>query len=464
MNSKSIPTICFIGLPSAGKSSIINSLIGKHILKTGVYRTTKMAYFIGKNNEWNVSEEQYRKKLIVSDDGWEFNIVDLPGVADSENINTETNFNDLTNEWILKCDIIYWVSDIKTAFMTTYEKQEFEKVQQILITESERTAKLYNLKIMLSKYEIDDEPSNGDSIYENDEDELSDKEEDTTLKDCYNRISNMFPNVSIDKFNAFGRIYHREDISPKLKKFIKASNNISDQNIEFNIDTECNGRNFKQQNLYLEKFRQLVSQIDYLQESLILELFNKIVDSRKLLEMFNAIVYSKIPISLISRVSLNVFNKFASLNEIRNLPNNKGLNYALLTYMYDLIAMSVADFEKSEYIGTQKENKDSLSSDELHICSVQSFLKGMDSTCSFETALNCIKSDHGEKSLLFKKLVVLSKYVNEINTTNTINKKWQNQIMEIRSIIWGNQNNVDINELLFHVRVGHLHNIFSEVV
>ena len=33
-------TIAFIGLPSSGKSSIINSLIGKRILESGICRTT----------------------------------------------------------------------------------------------------------------------------------------------------------------------------------------------------------------------------------------------------------------------------------------------------------------------------------------------------------------------------------------------------------------------------------------
>ena len=32
--------VAFIGLPSAGKSTIINSLIGKRLLESGVCRTT----------------------------------------------------------------------------------------------------------------------------------------------------------------------------------------------------------------------------------------------------------------------------------------------------------------------------------------------------------------------------------------------------------------------------------------
>ena len=33
-------TVCFVGLPQAGKSSMLNALAGKHLLRTGPCRTT----------------------------------------------------------------------------------------------------------------------------------------------------------------------------------------------------------------------------------------------------------------------------------------------------------------------------------------------------------------------------------------------------------------------------------------
>lgn len=51
--------ICLVGLPSAGKSSIINSLVGKRVLNTGITRTTI---------------EQTLYKDLVSDDHMVYNI------------------------------------------------------------------------------------------------------------------------------------------------------------------------------------------------------------------------------------------------------------------------------------------------------------------------------------------------------------------------------------------------------
>lgn len=478
--SKNIPTICFIGLPSAGKSSIINSLIGKHILKTGVYRTTKTIHFIGKENAWNLPEEQYRKKLIISDDGWEFNIVDLPGVADSENVNSEINFNQLTNECILKCDIIFWVSDIRTAFMTTYEKQEFEKVQTILSDETNASAKLYDLKIMLSKYEFDDEDENesDQEAYVSD-DELSDKEEDTTLADGYARIVSMFPKIDIVKFNAFGRIYHRDDVSANLKKFIKASSNISDKNIEFNIEYECKDRHSTQQHLYFDKFKELIDSknVNPTNEDVVIKLLIQIKDREYLTQIFILIMCGNLSIQSLSKMPLKQYYKFGknssypnfnvkdwvSLDKIeKNQPD-----YMKLAYLYDSVVMSICEVEETDYIYDKSVhgiNEGHRTANELHVFSIRCFMMHLiKHNMTFHSNMETIKVWHDGKSILYKKILLLSEYIKQINTIETIGKKWRSEVMELRSNVWGNQSHVDLNELLFHVRAGNINNIFSVI-
>ena len=122
-------TIAFIGLPSSGKSSIINSLIDKRILEFGICRTT---------TEYNLLD------YIIEDN--KFQVMDLHGICDSEEHNV--NFNELTNKHIINANLIIWISDVNKVFITTYKVNEYNR---ILDDASNETGKLYYLIIMLSK-------------------------------------------------------------------------------------------------------------------------------------------------------------------------------------------------------------------------------------------------------------------------------------------------------------------------
>ena len=87
-------TVAFIGLPSSGKSSIINSLIGKRILESGICRTTTEYNLLD-----NIIEDDYNNK---------FQVMDLPGICDSEEHNV--NFNELTNKHIINANLIIWTT------------------------------------------------------------------------------------------------------------------------------------------------------------------------------------------------------------------------------------------------------------------------------------------------------------------------------------------------------------------
>ena len=80
-------TVAFIGLPSSGKSSIINSLCFKRIQQTGICRTT---------TEYKLIDD-----TLIDDNYNKFKVIDLPGICNSdENIKSSegTDFNELTYE------------------------------------------------------------------------------------------------------------------------------------------------------------------------------------------------------------------------------------------------------------------------------------------------------------------------------------------------------------------------------
>jgi GTPase Era involved in 16S rRNA processing len=244
----------FIGLPSAGKSTIVNSLAGARILKTGVCRTTTEVHAIGKADIFGFGKDRFHECPIVSDDGVEFTILDLPGMADSENKGTESSFDEMTKAWILNCDIIFWVSNIETAFLTTHELKEFETIREILEKNTIETGSYFRLGVILSKYnhsdaadefkscesEVDESTQSTSPLYSSLEEssltEIS-GQEDTTLSDCFKRVEETFkdkPDVQIIKFNAFGRIIYKGSTQALTNLVVKAGG-ASDSNIEFNL-------------------------------------------------------------------------------------------------------------------------------------------------------------------------------------------------------------------------------------
>ena len=68
-------------------------------------------HFIGPRDECPFTDDrvEIHDETPRSDDGIDFKILDLPGVADSENKGDKQDFNKLTAEFVTECDIVCWV-------------------------------------------------------------------------------------------------------------------------------------------------------------------------------------------------------------------------------------------------------------------------------------------------------------------------------------------------------------------
>ena len=62
--------------------------------------------------EWKCAE-------ITSDDGVGLCVFNLPGIADAENTGTESNFTETTLKWAAECDVVAWVTNVRTCFLTS---------------------------------------------------------------------------------------------------------------------------------------------------------------------------------------------------------------------------------------------------------------------------------------------------------------------------------------------------------
>lgn len=212
--------IGLMGLPSAGKSSMVNALLGMRVRQSGVCRTTKDIFLVGteaRKKELGLTAARHATHELTSDDGVPYDILDFPGVADAEE--TDNQFFDACVTWGLKCDVVCWVSDIRTSFMTVHEKAEFERVRDVLQDASVHTGRLFQFCIVLTKYDFDDTTKARDPVHV-ERGEIADPEEETTVTDCLARVERMFPDTRICKFNAFGRIAHRAGSSEALRALL----------------------------------------------------------------------------------------------------------------------------------------------------------------------------------------------------------------------------------------------------
>ena len=223
--------IALCGLPSAGKSTIINSLCGKRFAQSGARRTTTSVQKFGLDDDCD------QKIDLTSDDGIKFNIIDLPGMCDVEDKTRE--FEKFTYESACKADIIFWVTDVSHAFMTTHEREEFNKLMVHLDKKSLENGRAYQYGIIISKCDFtysrkvigdtDIPIKSGKNI---DGEIIGD--EDTTNSDILDNVHQTFPNIDIVYYNAYGRFKFHKNSSMALKLLVSGIN-VTKYNTQFEL-------------------------------------------------------------------------------------------------------------------------------------------------------------------------------------------------------------------------------------
>lgn len=235
--------IAFVGLPSSGKSSIINSLAFKRILQSGMCRTT---------TEVKILDED-----IEDDIGNKFQVIDLPGICDSEE--TKSDFTKLTYEHIESANLIIWVTDINKAFITSYEVDEYNKLKNHIDKLSTDTGKLYYVMIMISKCNQLDKKSKSPTanIIKYIKGEIANEEEDTNIHDVITKVKDKFPQDDVILFNAFGRSYYNKKSSETLKNFVAKIGIPNDVNTTFNIKKYYQNYKQDQDIKYYDRFKNI---------------------------------------------------------------------------------------------------------------------------------------------------------------------------------------------------------------
>jgi len=338
--------VAFVGLPSSGKSSIINSLCFKRIQQTGICRTT--------------TEFKLIDNTLIDDANNKFKVIDLPGICDSEeNIKSSegNNFNELTYAHITNAHLIIWTSDINKAFITTHEVEEFNNIKEYIKEREESTGKLYYIIIMLSKcdklYSIKKEKK--ESI-KNNNDEIEDSDEDTNINDVIDKVKIKFPNDVILLFNAFGRSYHNKKSSATLKNFIeKTFNGIpTNHNIKFDISNYMKFE-LEQQKLYynhfLKSFENFVNDkitIDTLKEK-----WNKVNDKDKYTIITEICQLKELEKNILTSRHVKIYEYIIMICDVNKEYETDYIINKILIYIYIYLICNISQYiinpEKIEF-------------------------------------------------------------------------------------------------------------------
>jgi hypothetical protein len=212
---------------------MINALVGKRVLQSGVCRTTTDVCLVGAKRIPGINAKFVQADL-RSDDGVEFHSLDLPGVCDAEDIGA--SFDSVTIEWVAKCSVVAWVTDARTAFLTNHEVAALGRVRAAIQRVAEDGV-LCQLVIVLSKYDV---PSDGGktpiALLDG---EIGTETEDSTIEHCVDRVSRamrMFEDSAdfrVATFNAFDRILR--DGSEALRALVPHPRTPAPQSLPFEL-------------------------------------------------------------------------------------------------------------------------------------------------------------------------------------------------------------------------------------
>jgi hypothetical protein len=213
---------------------MLNALAGKHLLRTGTCRTTTEPALIARDPAFGLA---WHESELASDDGVELRAIDLPGITDAEN--EGGTFDAMALEWAKRCDVVCWVSDVRTAFLTTHEKSEWHRLKAALQRKADFDGSLYQTCVVLTK--CDASPfGTSDRSYKKETrrgvgGELECDDEETTIEDCVARVSRVLGDERIVRFNAFGRIVHRGASATLLSLVRKTGHRAPDVNTRLDM-------------------------------------------------------------------------------------------------------------------------------------------------------------------------------------------------------------------------------------
>ena len=217
---QSIIRIVLCGYTSVGKSVFFNSLCKRYIQRSGDANIT--------------TDKRTFEEILKSDDGYSYTITDLPCISDDAKRNKEIY------EEIIKHDVIIWCSSYNSAFSNKQEKDDVDKIYNILQKDSITKRRSHELVICLTKCNINTNDQQHDTKQNATLDgELTVPEISKNVQ-VYRNVHNLYKDkCRIMCMNAYGRILsNKKKCSEALKQLVYEMNYHCTEfnNIDFNLD------------------------------------------------------------------------------------------------------------------------------------------------------------------------------------------------------------------------------------
>ena len=118
------------------------------MINSGINRTTPKLTIVSPHvpEEFQNFEHDLITACVASDDGVPLILIELPGFLPGATLDEKTE------ECIDGCDIVYWLSDSRTAFVSENEVELFTEIIEYIEELEERDGLQVSLRILLTKF------------------------------------------------------------------------------------------------------------------------------------------------------------------------------------------------------------------------------------------------------------------------------------------------------------------------